>query len=123
LWRTARALPGRTLTSEAGHRPSVIAGSVSLAAEDAVRRRRLALRAAAIVGLVAVVVVLLAVRWHSAQPFAGDEPHYLVLTNSLILDGDVDVKNDYLAGRYRNYYPFPLDPHVNSSIFKPESPH
>ena len=45
------------------------------------------------------------------------------MTNSLILDGDVDVKNDYLAERYRSYYPFLLDPHVNSSVFKIDSPH
>jgi hypothetical protein len=28
---------------------------------------------------------------------SGDEPHYLVLANSLILDGDLDLKNNYFA--------------------------
>jgi hypothetical protein len=55
------------------------------------------------------------------QSYAGDEPHYLVITNSLILDGDFDVKNDYLDKRYLEYYPFQIDPHVNTNIFKPGS--
>jgi hypothetical protein len=31
--------------------------------------------------------------------FSGDEPHYLVLINSLILDGDLDLANNYAAAR------------------------
>src|SRR5262249_44654782 len=65
----------------------------------------------------------LVIRLHVAAPYAGDEPHYLVVTNSLITDGDADVKNDYLLRRYLHYYPALLDPHVNTTIFKPDSPH
>ena len=74
-------------------------------------------------GVLAILTLLLAVRWHNPQPYSGDEPHYLLVTNSLFLDGDVDVKRDYLVGRYFGYYPFPIDPHVNSSIFTLASPH
>jgi hypothetical protein len=74
--------------------------------------------------VVAIVLVgLLAVRWHDSQPYSGDEPHYLLVSQSLIHDGDVDVKNDYLARRYLSYYPGHLDPHVNTSIFTLASPH
>ena len=85
-------------------------------------RRRLAV-AGAIAALLASLIALFVVRWHVVAPYAGDEPHYLVITNSLILDGDVDVKNDYVDARYHQYYPFPLDPHVNSRVFTSDSPH
>jgi hypothetical protein len=82
-------------------------------------RRRLAWAAL----LVVVLAGLLAVRWHDSQPYSGDEPHYLVVSESLLRDGDVDVKNDYLARRYLSYYSGHLDPHVNTSIFTRASPH
>ena len=41
----------------------------------------------------------------------GDEPHYLIVAQSLILDGDVAVGNDFAAGRYRTYHEAPLEPH------------
>src|SRR5207248_9687059 len=92
-------------------------------------KRRLCLvrlpRAAAVAPVVAVLALfpgLLAVRWHHAPPYSGDEPHYLVVANSLITDGDVDVKNDYLDQRYLKYTHGPIDPHVNPRIFIPASP-
>ena len=60
---------------------------------------------------------------YNPQPYRGDEPHYLVVANSLITDGDVDVKNDYLSGRYLRYYPYGIDPHVNTSMFTVDSAH
>ena len=51
----------------------------------------------------------------------GDEPHYLTLTNSLLQDGDLDLKNNYLQARhggwdagywFRNY---DLDAHVRAT--------
>jgi hypothetical protein len=103
----------------------VIAGSeVSLAAGRDPRRRRRVAFDAAILGVLAILILSFAVvRSHNPQPYSGDEPHYLLVTNSLILDGDVDVKNDYLTGRYLRYYPTPIDPHVNTSIFTLDSPH
>ena len=41
----------------------------------------------------------------------GDEPHYLIVAQSLILDGDLAVENDFAAGRYRTYHEAPLEPH------------
>lgn len=34
-----------------------------------------------------------------------DEPHYLLTAQSLVLDRDVDLRNDYTAERYRTFYP------------------
>jgi hypothetical protein len=62
-------------------------------------------------------------RWHDPQPYSGDEPHYLLVSESLVRDGDVDVKNDYLEQRYRVFYAGHLDPHVNESIFTARAAH
>lgn len=36
--------------------------------------------------------------------FSGDEPHYLLITKSLIYDGDINVKNQYLQEQWREFY-------------------
>ncbi len=42
----------------------------------------------------------------------GDEPHYLVIVESLLRDGDLQVENNYEAGDYRAFVPSgPLPPH------------
>ena len=46
------------------------------------------------------------------QPFTGDEPHYLLITQSLLADGDIDVYNDYRGERSRILYPGPLENHA-----------
>ncbi len=68
-------------------------------------------------GVIAVIVSF-GVRFYDRQPLAGDEPHYLVMTYSLIQDHDLDVKNDYQTQRYLSYYPALLDPHVAGGRIK-----
>jgi hypothetical protein len=41
----------------------------------------------------------------------GDEPHYLMVADSLIRDHDLSLEQDYAEGRYRSFHPEPLDPH------------
>lgn len=41
----------------------------------------------------------------------GDEPHYLVITQSLLLDGDLRIENNHRRGDYQVYYPGSLAPH------------
>ena len=36
-------------------------------------------------------------------PFSGDEPHYLVIAQSLARDGDLNVANQYYQRQYRSY--------------------
>ncbi|MGH2379016.1 MAG: hypothetical protein ACRDGT_11135, partial [Candidatus Limnocylindria bacterium] len=64
-------------------------------------------RAAALqVGAVALVVFLVLLPYHKAvMPTASDEPHYLLIVQSLIYDGDVDLRNDYEGDRYSAFYP------------------
>jgi hypothetical protein len=41
----------------------------------------------------------------------GDEPHYLMVAESLIRDHDLDLTRDYAEGRYRAFHSGHLDPH------------
>ena len=42
---------------------------------------------------------------------AGDEPHYLVIAQSLWRDGDFKIENNHARGDYREYFRQPLEPH------------
>lgn len=42
---------------------------------------------------------------------AGDEPHYLIISQSLWRDGDFKIENNHQQGDYREYFPRDLDPH------------
>jgi hypothetical protein len=44
----------------------------------------------------------------------GDEPHYLVLTQSLLRDRDLKIENNHERGDYREYYFAPLAPHYRT---------
>ena len=41
----------------------------------------------------------------------GDEPHYLMVADSLLRDHDLSLEQDYADGRYRTFHPSPLAPH------------
>ncbi len=47
---------------------------------------------------------------HEVGP-QGDEPHYLMVADSLWRDHDLDLSRDYEEGRYRAFHPGPLAPH------------
>ena len=42
----------------------------------------------------------------------GDEPHYLIITQSLLLDRSLTIENVHRRGDYRAYYGGELQPHV-----------
>ncbi len=46
------------------------------------------------------------------QPFTGDEPHYLLTTQSILQDGDINVYNNYRNQGYLAFYPGELEPHA-----------
>jgi len=71
-------------------------------------------RAPRIAALLAFVIFF-AVRLGRPGPPTGDEPHYLVIAQSLLSDGDVSVLNNYRNGDYLRYYPGALRPHFTGN--------
>jgi hypothetical protein len=52
--------------------------------------------------------------WLAMEPSpTGDEPHYLLIANSIVLDGDIDLANDYASPERTQptCNCFPLEPH------------
>ena len=65
---------------------------------------------AAAAGLLAAILMF-AFAW-AIRPLgpSGDEPHYLLISTSVLRDGDIDLANDYSEQRHLPYYPGPLSP-------------
>jgi hypothetical protein len=61
--------------------------------------------------LVFGVLVVAAGRTHVQVGPEGDEPHYLMVAQSLLRDGDLAVERDFAEGRYRVFHDAPLEPH------------
>lgn len=72
--------------------------------------------------------VYLGVAWQvSPQLPGGDEPHYLVIAQSLLKDGDLRIANNHARGDYREYFDAPLAPHYlalgrNGQIYSVHAP-
>jgi hypothetical protein len=56
-------------------------------------------------------VACVAVHYKQQLPPIGDEPHYLLIAHSLLVDHDLKVSNNYERGDYLTYYPGRLWPH------------
>lgn len=61
---------------------------------------------------IGLAALLVGVRLYDRQSLSGDEPHYLVMTHSIINDHDLNLANDYSRRTYLSYYGDTLDPHV-----------
>lgn len=46
----------------------------------------------------------------------GDEPYYLLLTHSLVYDGDVELANDYAGGHWRYFMDRPIAPQPGDPV-------
>jgi hypothetical protein len=68
-------------------------------------------RAPWIAAIVVAALSLVAFSQVRAVVPGGDEPHYLVATQSLIADRDLKVENNYAAGSYLDYFAGRLQPH------------
>ncbi len=68
-------------------------------------------RAGAASAAAAAFVIYCAAAWQvSAVLPGGDEPHYLVITQSLLSDGDIQIENNHARGDYRPYFEGTLRP-------------
>ena len=61
-------------------------------------------RPAVTAGLLALLVYALAERGVAPSIPGGDEPHYLVITQSLLLDHDLKIENNHARGDYRAFF-------------------
>jgi hypothetical protein len=67
-------------------------------------------RAALTLAAVLLVPYLALLPYHNSwMPTASDEPHYLIIMQSLTLDHDLDLTNNYDSEAYRRFYPDRLD--------------
>lgn len=48
--------------------------------------------------------------WGASNRLVGDEPHYLLTTQSIISDGDLDIANQYAGRAYADYHASDLPP-------------
>jgi hypothetical protein len=59
----------------------------------------------------AALAIFAAAAWHASPSIpAGDEPHYLIITQSLLYDGDLQIENNHARGDYRAYFAGDLQP-------------
>ncbi len=62
----------------------------------------------------ALILYLVTGAWTTfSYPPTTDEPHYLTISRSLVVDGDIDVANQYANREWRAFYPGDsIDPHM-----------
>jgi hypothetical protein len=67
-------------------------------------------RAPWIAGVIAAAGALAAAIVLDQRIPTGDEPHYLIITQSLLADGDLQIENNHRQGDYLAYFPSALQP-------------
>ncbi|GAK58735.1 hypothetical protein U27_05710 [Candidatus Vecturithrix granuli] len=59
------------------------------------------------------IYLLVGLRITHKLPLGGDEPHYLLMTHSLLHDHDLAISNNYQQKDYQPFYPGELKPHLS----------
>ena len=60
--------------------------------------------------LFAVYVATLGIPAFQGADVGGDEPHHLLTAESIVIDGDIDLRNQYAEQAYLRFYPYLLEP-------------
>lgn len=90
---------------------AMMAGAVHRRAPAALRNTFTDPTRAPIVAVAASSVLFLLSAWSvSPQLPQGDEPHYLIISQSLLADRDLRIENNYTRGDYHAYFPSDLRP-------------
>src|SRR5215213_1919529 len=58
-----------------------------------------------------------------SSDYGGDEPHYLLAAESIVDDGDVDVRDEYAERAYSDFYPYTLRRHGRRTEGRLNEPH
>jgi hypothetical protein len=67
-------------------------------------------RAPRVAAAIACALYIGSAWWMAGILPGGDEPHYLIITQSLLNDGDLQIENNHARGDYREYFPGDLRP-------------
>jgi hypothetical protein len=83
------------------------------------------MRRAALIWLVlfAAYAATLGLDSFDASDYGGDEPHYLLAAESLVGEGDIDLRDEYAQREYSDFYPHELDPHGTLTSGRLHEPH
>jgi hypothetical protein len=86
--------------------------SAAACAAVALRGREIRWPSGAVAAGVLSFTVFAAAAWLASPSLpTGDEPHYLVVTQSLLYDHDLEIENNHREGDYRAYFAGDLLPH------------
>ncbi|MDX6720254.1 MAG: hypothetical protein QOJ63_2508, partial [Solirubrobacteraceae bacterium] len=81
-------------------------------------------RAAAVwIVLFAAYAATIGLHAFGTSQFGGDEPHYLLTADSIVSDGDVDLRDEYATRAYRHWYPYVLERHGRLTNGQANEPH
>ncbi|MBA3329044.1 MAG: hypothetical protein H0T43_12155, partial [Solirubrobacterales bacterium] len=81
-------------------------------------------RAAALwVVLFAAYAATLGLPAFGTSQYGGDEPHHLLTAKSIVSDADVDLRDEYAARAYREFYPYVLERHGRLTNGQANEPH
>jgi hypothetical protein len=58
-----------------------------------------------------------------SSQYGGDEPHYLLTAESIVSDHDLDLRDEYAARAYRDWYPYVLERHGRLTNGQANEPH
>jgi hypothetical protein len=92
--------------------PLALAASTLAAWEDG-RLRRWRPGSGTLFVLAALLYAALGARVPGPAGPQGDEPHYLVMAQSLLSDGDLDLRDEFETREYAAYFPGRLTPHAS----------
>ena len=83
------------------------------------------MRGAALVWLVlfAAYAATIGLPAFGTSQFGGDEPHYLLTAESIVTDRDLDLRDEYATGAYRDWYPYVLERHGRLTNGQANEPH
>lgn len=60
--------------------------------------------------LLAAYAATLGIPTFQAADVGGDEPHHLLTAESIVSDGDIDLRDEYAGRAYASFYPYQLEP-------------
>jgi len=106
-WAVRRRAPAKSSPGEASSTPTAETSPGAVFARPLVSKGVWAIVAASV-----LASSLAAARLTDTVLFpSGDEPHYLVIAQSLWRDGDLKIENNHTRGDYKEYFPRDLAPH------------